>query len=826
MAFQPAELYDYLKEFSAGVNQGIDVSLLPRNQLANGVNTTVRGTLVGPRPQFRKITLSFASDSVRAAMESGYWQGGCFYQPNANESDLMAAISGRLFRFAPDLSDGAVVTEHTIAGDANPSGQPQAWLWQSENFLIWNDGVSLPVFFDGTTSRRSAGASVNLGTTAATFVVPSVNSNVTLTLAANYTGPLNAVVNIGNFGNYLVVSSGTPPSGSAGYDARLKNGNDTVGATIPVGATVLVPTVSNVVGTTSASFVGPVNHQAFNVRMVTSQTSFTGARVTISGHTYAVLSLVSANGDGSKTFSLKVFDSDPAPYSNPAPTIPAGTSVLTPYITPQQGYTIGTVSTAFTVPAVGANVTVQLSTLWTGPAAGTAVQINGKSYTLFPVTQVVTPSTTVVVKNLTDSPGITRSTALNLLTLAELPIGRMGAYGLGRNWMSLSDSKSFIASDLVGGSSGTTAYSFKDAPLKVTENTFLNGGGVFVVPSSGGEIRAMIFAATLDVSLGQGPLQVLTQQNAFSCNAPIDRTIWQNLTNPILTQSLIGSGAQGQDSTIISNSDIKFRSVAGWCSLILARRQFNTWGNTPQSREVQPTFAADNVSLLPFGSSVEFDNRELTTASPIQGAQGVYHTAIVALNLDPISSLRGQAPAVYDGVWNGLNVLRLIKGTFSGVERLFAFHFNDTEGKIELYEILTSENSTGEGIPWTLESPELLSEDKPDKKTFKRLVDGEFYVAQLSGEVSYAAFYRSNQWPNWVPWHSGSIAVDPTRDPGFRTRIGLGEPSPDPMDETNNAPLREGLDFQLKLIITGQAQFRGARFKAVTVAQPDFSPPQ
>lgn len=826
MPFEAKEVYEYLRSFEAGVNQGVDPSLLQKNQLANGVNLTVRGTMARPRPQFRKTTLSFATDAVRDGAETGYFQGGCFYQPTVGSSHLMAAISGRLFRFTPDSGSGASVTEHTIAGDANPATQSQAWLWQCENFLIWTDGTSLPVFFGGNLARRSAGPSVNLGTTSAGFTVPAVNSNVTLTLSANYEGPLNAVVNIGNFGSYIVVAVGTPPSGSAGYDATLRNGNDTAGNTIAVGTPVIQPGVTNIVGTTAAAFNVP-NGSTDNGTVVVQFTASLSStysvpglaqQFTMAGRRYRTTATVDI---ALHKYRLLCLDLN---TSGSTVTVPSGTTAFDPNITPAPDVIIGTVSAVFVVPAIGSNVTVQLSTLWTGSAGGTAVKINSKNYTIFPVTQAVIPSTTIVVKNLTDSPTTSRSSGLNLLTLGELPIGRMGAYGRGRNWMCLIDGLSFIASDIVGGSSGTTAYNFKDAPLKITENSYLNGGGVFVVPSSGEEIRAMTFTATLDVSLGQGPLQVLTSVNAFSCDTPVDRAVWQSVTNPILTESLISNGAQGQDSTITVNSDLVFRSVDGIRSLVLARRDFETWGNVPQSREVQPTLDADNPSLLPFGSAVAFDNRNIITSAPSQSSQGVYHSSFVVMNLDPISSLRGKAPSVYDGVWTGLNTLKLIKGRFSGVERLFAFHVNTDESKIELYEILNSSSSVGDGIEWTLESATLFEESNPAKKMFLRLMDGEIYVDQLSGTVEFKAFYKPNQWPDWVPWHSWTVNAGPD-DPAYRPRMGLGEPSPDPCDNVNNMPLREGHDFQFKLTITGQCRFRGARFKAFTAPQPAFAPP-
>lgn len=413
-----------------------------------------------------------------------------------------------------------------------------------------------------------------------------------------------------------------------------------------------------------------------------------------------------------------------------------------------------------------------------------------------------------------------------------LPPGRMGAYGMGRNWVCLPDGKQFIASDIVGGSSGSVAENYRDAVLKVTENLYLSGGGNFTVPGSIGSIQSMAFSATLDSSLGQGPLQVFTDTHVFSCNAPVERTKWQDINNPILTESLISNGAKGQNSTVLANGDIIFRSIDGIRSLILARREFDTWGNTPISIEVDPILRADDPGLLRFGSAIVFDNRLLMTTHPVKVAFGVYHTGIIPLNFDPVSSLRGKLPSVYDaGIWTGLNVLQLIVGDFDGVERAFAIVLN-TSNEIEIWEILKDGNhdETNTPIVWDFASASLkFGQDDPRQRDLLRLQDGEIYVDKLVGTVRFEAFYKPDQYPCWVSWFSWtecqtSDASD--SKPGFRPRMGLGEPSGYPCDENVNRPLRECYTMQFRLVVRGHCRFLGARFKASTIPQPEFAPQQ
>lgn len=510
-----------------------------------------------------------------------------------------------------------------------------------------------------------------------------------------------------------------------------------------------------------------------------------------------------------------------------------------------------TVTSDFTVPALNATVPFDVADA-TNIVVGDVLTLRyAGQYT---VTAIAGATLTVIYSTRGAPPGTPVKAAAAVPVSwyhlgTELPPGRMGAYGLFRNWLSLVDGKQFLASDASGGSSGTVANNFRDAVLQITENTYLTGGGNFAVPGSIGDIRAMIFTATLDKSLGQGPVAVLTPNTVFSCDAPTDRATWQTVTNPIVTESLIGNGGLGQNSTIEWNGDTLFRSIDGIRSLLLARRDFDTWGNVPISREVDRIMLMDDRSLLAYGSAIIFDNRMLMTAVPKASTQGVFHQAIIPLNADPISSLTGKSSSVYDPIWTGLNVLQLIKGQFSGVERAFAFCLNTTLNKIELYEILTTPPETTSpvfqsaskfdngNVPilWTAESAVLLRVLK-DKGQFDfcRLIDGELSVDSVVGQATISVYYRPDSYPCWVPWRTWTIcAKDPdpqnsttvNYQPGFYPRMGLGEPDPKLCDPFSDRPFREAYFFELKFVIQGYCRIIGCRVKAVTIPQPDFAKP-
>ena len=424
----------------------------------------------------------------------------------------------------------------------------------------------------------------------------------------------------------------------------------------------------------------------------------------------------------------------------------------------------------------------------------------------------------------------------------QLPPGRMGCYGLGRVWMSLVDGEQFVAGDLVGGSSGTQAENYRDSVLSITENSYLAGGGNFFVPGSVGSIQAMIFQAILDQQLGQGPLLVVTPTITFSCQAPLDRTTWTSVQNPIVTEGMIANGGMGQYSTIAVNGDTIMRAVDGIRSLILARRDFNTWGNTPISFEMNRVLPLDAPNLLPYSSAIFFDNRLMVTLAPTASTQGVYHKGLVVLNADPLSGIAGKAPSIWEGVWLGLQPLQLVTGIFDTVQRAWAFCLNTTTNEIELRELLAEglafdnkqyyDNGT-DPITYILESAQLFKDPNTGDRKFKQLHNGEIFVDQLVGVVNFRVQYQPDQWPGWVDWFSWTECATPTNSndpttqnyqPGFQPRMGLGQPRVDDCDPCTNRPLRNGYSFQVRITITGQCRFLGARFECIPLPEPQFAP--
>lgn len=402
-------------------------------------------------------------------------------------------------------------------------------------------------------------------------------------------------------------------------------------------------------------------------------------------------------------------------------------------------------------------------------------------------------------------------------TALYLPVGSGPmTYGMGRAWVARGDQ--WIAGDLVGNTeSGTRQWGYRDSVLKQTENQYLTGGGSFSTPLQTGDITAMEFIANLDTTLGSGDLLIHTPEAVYASTLPFDRTQWAALTFPAQRIGLMGSGAAGQWAIANINGDQFFRAQDGIRSVVMARRDFATWANTPVSREVEPILTKDADELLKYGSMVGFDNRLLTTCSPVATDHGVWHDGLIALDFDPSSTLGGRLPPAYDGLWTGVRVLQVLAGTFNGQKRCLAFSLNGAD-QIELWELTKAERfDEGEArIPWEWESRAFTFKQPTD---YKELLKGDMWISELWGKWDLTLKFRDDDFLGWVNWMTDSEEAviqndapgEPvTYGPGYRQRIAFGQP-PDTEDSQNMKIHRQGNDFSVRMEMLGYAEINRVR---------------
>lgn len=858
---QSKKYEDLITALPYGINSGIAALLLPKQQASFAINATFRGGYATDRPVRTKLTLDFGGDAaLETAVRGGFFQGAGVYRPDFGPSQNIAQIGGRLFSFT---ENGALwtVAEITIPGDPNDSTTAPVWMWQAEKWMIISDGSGrLPIFYDGVSCRRSMGPSQVLASATSTnpAAPPAIGSTIVLTIPTPYTGPLNIIVTF-NGANYEIISAVTtdvpPTPGTTAYNVGLTPLSDCcLGNNISSGSDLVqMPNRAGVVTQlVSQSFPEgdfPVvtlqvsaNHglSVGSAVLMWAQISYRSGPSPVLYTAGTVLSLPTPTSIQCR-FSVVTYLGNPFPNKI---TIPACTIIDRGISTPN--VVVGQTSGAFVVPASGTQTTVGTTAPYTG-VSGDLVWIGDCVFSIVPESDIPIPpivnppSNYLTLLNIDDVAGAI--TSLDVISISEIPACRMGAYGLGQNWFSSVDGLSFGPSDLVGSSSGSQGYNYRDAVLKTTD---LDVMGMFKIPVAGEIITAMIFVATLDQALGQGPLQIGVPSGMFSCRSPFTLQDFQGITNavtgdlvtapildPILTKSLVGFGPVAQNSTVIANSDTVFRSFDGVNSLILARRNFSDiGGNTPISREMARTIDQDRKDLLSYSSAIVFDNRLRMTTAPNVSGQGVFHMGELVLNYDLISSLRGKASPVWDGLWTGNNILQFTQGLFGPESRAFAFTFNITDTQIELYELLPTgnvhfDNDTGR-IKWVVETPVVFNSDIKTLTDVVRLIDGEMYLSDVDGAVDVTILYRPIFYPCWRTWHSFKICADMSASNAkeqVRYALGLGEPDPRDCDTINDQPFREAVAFQLRLEITGHCKLWGVRTLGELVPTPAFNKP-
>lgn len=414
---------------------------------------------------------------------------------------------------------------------------------------------------------------------------------------------------------------------------------------------------------------------------------------------------------------------------------------------------------------------------------------------------------------------------------AGIPVGKQMAYNNGRLWVALPSGYAFVAGDL--------AYSH-DPPsrgdvLSFTENTFLNGGGAFMVPYGAGPIRAMASIAIQDNSTGQGPLQVFTTRGAFSVNAPFDRDSWQNTQSPIQTISLLAAGAVAQTSTVLVNGDIWFRAPDGVRSFSVARRDHGTWVNTALSNEMKRVLQSDSTALLTYASAVLFDNRLLTTCSPrivsqsgTSNLRGIAHYGLAVLDFEPVTSMFARTQPTWDGLWTGLHTLQLLTAG-NDDPRCFLFTLS-TAGLVELWELTKGDlyDNRTQSIEGAFETPSFSFDTAGFN--LRQLMTGDLWLTDIGGNVNLTVSYRPDADANWVEWATVPICVTNqdcttgcnvapiTYAPQYRARVQLPEP-PSTCDAANDKPTNLGYRFAMRVAFSGPLTFQQARLTAHDVPE-------
>lgn len=132
------------------ISEGFE-SGLKRNQLAWMTNATVRTGGISQRTGWKPI--------LRDVPWPGIFQGAFMYVPSFANPYIVVSIGGITYRVRVDTDNSVENLTAAFPGTAMPTDQLETFFEQGEQFLIIQAGdlTTLPLFWDGTTLRRSVG---------------------------------------------------------------------------------------------------------------------------------------------------------------------------------------------------------------------------------------------------------------------------------------------------------------------------------------------------------------------------------------------------------------------------------------------------------------------------------------------------------------------------------------------------------------------------------------------------------------------------------------------------------------------------------------------
>lgn len=134
---------------------GGEPDTVPQFYAHQAVNRFYRNDRHRSRPKINDITLTFDSEADRIWFEGGNGQGAFFYNsyPSTGQPRIMASVAGKIF--AIRMIGGSNGHATVIASGNNPRFM-HAWFGQGFEWLVINDGIQAPTFWDGTNPSRRA----------------------------------------------------------------------------------------------------------------------------------------------------------------------------------------------------------------------------------------------------------------------------------------------------------------------------------------------------------------------------------------------------------------------------------------------------------------------------------------------------------------------------------------------------------------------------------------------------------------------------------------------------------------------------------------------
>jgi hypothetical protein len=424
----------------------------------------------------------------------------------------------------------------------------------------------------------------------------------------------------------------------------------------------------------------------------------------------------------------------------------------------------------------------------------------------------------------------------------EIPAATCMDYYANRLWFA--QARQYAAGDIVGGPSGTTGYRFRDAILNVTENPLCFRGDGFTVPTNAGNIRALKHSSNINESLGEGQFYIFTRKAVYSLSVPVNRLDWIHAdadNGPKQTVVQLVNGAVGDRSVVPVNGDLYYQSFdPAIRSLKRAQQYFENPGNTAISQNEQRALQINDRALMRFSSGVQFDQRILNLVLPqlADDGQNIIHKAILPLDFDTVTNFEERQNPVWEGIYDGLDMIQLFEGDFGGLQRGFAVDISRTDGSINIWELtISNRRENGDSrIVWSPEFPAFTWAAAGLEHDLKQLVGGECWVDKIAGTVEIDVYYRVDAEPCWRRWLHTQICSERCEDAdpvltaypcqpfreGYVFPIVFPEPQTGLCGDMQVRPPTIGYQFQVKIMLKGWCRIRGLLVLAMFKAKPQY----
>lgn len=464
----------------------------------------------------------------------------------------------------------------------------------------------------------------------------------------------------------------------------------------------------------------------------------------------------------------------------------------------------------------------------------------GDYYTTLPATLPLFWDGTTLRRSI----GITTPTPASVApNINEIPAATCMDYYGGRLWYA--QARQYSAGDMVGGPSGNLVNHFRDSILSVTENPLCFSGDGFTVPTNAGNIRAIKHSSNINASLGQGQLYIFTRKQVYSLTVPTTRTDWinadaQNQPNQVVVQII--NGAVGDRSIVAVNGDLFYQAFEPSIrSLLTAVRNFGDgqWGNTPISQNEERALQFNDRALMKFSSGIEFNNRILMAVLPKLADDGVnvIHQGILPLDFDIVTNLEEKKKPVWEGIWDGLQILQLFTGDFGGRQRSFAANVSDIDGSLNIWELTVDQRfQNGDNrVTWFVEFPAYTWSTSGYEYRLKQLEGGELWVDKVFGTVDMDFYYRGDADPCWRFWFHHQICAGRCEDEldflsgypcdqhreGYQFTVAFPKPRA-VCNQVHVRPSTQAYQFQVRAQIKGWCRLRGMLLHAIPVLKPQY----